>query len=162
MRNSILSIAAGLLVAVALQVAGSAGAASASGASTSATTIKVRIHVQGRTLDRRQTVGRGRFTLSGETYTRVGGILSPSGTISDRGTFVDKPTNFLGRSFMRRLRGAKGIIWVAADRRLGNWIILKEWGLPGTGAYAGLHGIGRQRGVYARRIDVTMTGTLSR
>jgi hypothetical protein len=155
MRNSILSIAAGLLVAVALQVAGSAGAASASGASTSATRIKVRIHVQG-TLDRRQMVGRGRFTLSGVTYTRVGGILSPSGAISDRGTFVDEPTNFLGRSFMRRLRGAQGTIWVAADRRKGNWIIIQA-----RGAYDGLRGIGRQYGLYARTIDVTMTGTLS-
>jgi hypothetical protein len=166
MRNSILSIAAGLLVAVALQVAGSA-AASAPDASTSGTRTKVRIHLKG-TLTKSHMgskVGRGRFTLSGVTYTRVGGIFTPTGEISDRGTFVDRFGGQVGPrlAYVRSLRGAKGTIWVTADRPKGNWIIIK-----GSVAYAGLRGIGRQRGTYAegnprlqRTIDLTMTGTLS-
>jgi hypothetical protein len=159
MRHVIFTVAAGLFVAIALQVAGSTSAI-ASGASTSATRVKVRIHLKG-TFDRRQRppIGRGRFTLSGTTYTRVGGILTPTGAISDRGTFVDGFGCQIGpcRAYIRRLRGAKGTIRVTADRHKGNWIIIQ-----GTRAYAGLRGIGRQYGLYARTIDVTMTGTLSR
>jgi hypothetical protein len=156
MRNSILTIVAGLLVATAVHVAGTAAAASKSGASKSATKIAVRIHLKG-----------GRFTLSGVTYTRAGGTFTRSGAISDRGAFVDRCHRGCfqgpGNLYVRTLRGVKGTIWVIGARK-GHWRISK-----GTRAYAGLRGRGRERGLYSRErglysraIDVTMIGTLSR
>jgi hypothetical protein len=170
MKKPILAIVAGLLVAIAVAVSGTAATATASGASTSATMIKVRIHLKG-TLDAEAGIGRGRFTLSGVTYTRVGGTLIRSSAIPDRGTFVDRFLGQLARppiaAYLRTLRGANGTIWVRGDRvtsdRKGNWIVIK-----GSRAYAGLRGLGKHRGLYGGRsrlgwgtIDVTMTGTLS-
>jgi hypothetical protein len=122
---------------------------------------KVRIHLKG-TLEGPQgaAVGRGVFTLSG--------------AISDSGTFVDRfqGNHPPGDPYVRRLRGAKGTIWmvgdgIASDGRKGHWRITK-----GTKAYAGLRGRGRVgihgRGrvgageQYGNAIDLTMVGTVSR
>jgi hypothetical protein len=160
MRNPILTIVGGLLVVIAVQVAGTASAASTSGASWSATKTAVRIHLKG-TVPQMAALGRGRFTLSGTTYKRTGRIFTPAGAISDRGIFVDRCHRGCFQdqrpsSYVRTLRGARGTIWVTGDRK-GHWKITNA-----TRAYAGLRGRGRERGLYSSTIDMTMTGTLSR
>jgi hypothetical protein len=167
MKNAILPIAAGLLVVAALQVAGSA-AASAPDASTSGTGTKVHIHLKGTvTGSQMATIGRGRFTLSAVSYTGD----TRSGAISDRGTFTDRRRGCrrdgseCGR-YLRRLRGAKGTFWVNGNGT-GRWTSTCSWTRTSpacrkiTGVYRGLgRGQGKERGVYSRTIDVTMTGTL--
>jgi hypothetical protein len=159
MRNSILTIVAGLLVVIAVQVAGTAAAGGTPSAGKSASKIALSIHLK-RSKFRGHFMG-GRFVLSGVTYTQAGGVFTRSGAISDRGTFGEGCVReCLGPLRFRTLRGAKGTIQVGVPRK-GHWSISK-----GTKSYAGLLGRGRERGQYSRglrrAIDVTMTGTLSR
>jgi hypothetical protein len=92
----------------------------------------VRIDLIGRMLP-----ARGEFTIYG--------------AISDRGTFVDDasfPT-------VRTLLGGNGTIRITVGPQ-GRWEIIE-----GTKAYAGLHGRGREAGLYSNTIDITMSGTVS-
>src|SRR5262245_32555467 len=180
MRNSMLRIAAGLLVVTAVLVAGTAAPAGTSGAGTSATMVKLRIHLKGTSHTER--VSRGRFTLSGTIYTRAGGVSIRSGTISDRGTFVHR-TGVAPRGavpgaapFVRKLRGAKGTIWVHRDvgvapgprqsgrcGRPGPGVCGMRWRITkATGAYAGLRGRGRDWVVPEDQTDLTMIGNVYR
>ena len=106
----------------------------------------MRIHVKGQSLAS-TSVARGCFTISG--------------AISDRGRAVDRAAS--GLTIVRTLVGTKGTIWItiggqAVGFRQNHWTITK-----GTKAYAGLRGQGAERGLFlASRIDVVMTGTVSR
>jgi hypothetical protein len=75
-----------------------------------------------------------------------------SGAINDHGTYVDGG----GFGIVRTLRGRTGTIRITVGPR-GRWEIIK-----GTKAYAGLHGRGREAGLYTTETtDITMSGTVS-
>jgi hypothetical protein len=107
------------------------------------------IHVKGKSLGAGKG-NRGRFTISG--------------AISDRGRFVDRELVDRGRpGTVRTLFGAKGTIRINVGElgpgaRCGcKWRVTK-----GTKAYAGLHGRGREVGLYTYTVNVTMEGTVSK
>jgi hypothetical protein len=79
------------------------------------------------------------------------GEFTISGAISDRGTFVDDG----GFRIVRTLLGANGTIPITVGPQ-GRWEII-----AGTKPYAGLHGRGREAGLYSTFIDITMSGTVS-
>jgi hypothetical protein len=126
------------LLALALQVGLTTAATGTSNARAAGTLQgKVRIEVKGRT-----------FTISG--------------AISDRGRYADSG----GVVTVRRLVGAKGIIWIKIGWLDGtpvncqcNWRVIK-----GTKAYAGLRGRGHEEGMYsgpyASTTRLTMSGTV--
>jgi hypothetical protein len=80
------------------------------------------------------------------------GEFTMSGAIFDRGTFVDVDGFPIG---VRTLRGRSGTIRIAIGPQ-GRWEIIE-----GTKAYAGLHGRGREAGLYSITTDITMSGTVS-
>ena len=87
-----------------------------------------------------------RIDLTGRQFTI-------SGAINDRGTFVDDGDAF---TIVRTLLGGSGTIRITVGPQ-GRWEIVE-----GTKAYAGLHGRGREAGLYSiNTTDITMTGTVS-
>lgn len=144
-RIAFFIVTAGLLSLLASEVDLTAAANGASGTSVSrALRGAVTIDLDGKRPGQHTNAGRGRFTISG--------------AISDHGRFVDRP----GFIVVRVLHGARGTIWVTVgapepgSRCQCNWRIAE-----GTGAYAGLHGRGRESGVYSRTIDIRMNGVVS-
>jgi hypothetical protein len=138
-----LTVTVGLLLVLAVQVGLTAAANDTSGASSSgALQGSVIIDVKGKRLGPGKG-DRGRFTISG--------------AISDRGRFVDRDGGI--NNLHRTLFGAKGTIWIKVGGAACqcNWRITK-----GTKTYAGLRGRGRESGLYADTIEITMEGTVSK
>jgi hypothetical protein len=152
MKTPTLTIVASLVCWLGLQTVGTAAATATPAAGASAALQgKVRIHLDGTlTGPQFRAIGRGRFVLTG--------------AISDRGSFVDRfqGTHPPADPYVRRLRGAKGTIWIIGDgfgRGKGHWRVTK-----GTKAYAGLRGRGGVGPGHRRYghgdIDLTIVGTV--
>jgi hypothetical protein len=107
--------------------------------------------------------GRVRIVLRGTRRPVSGeanGRFTMSGAISDRGRFVDRRP---GLTTYRTLLGAKGKIFIQAGLSSPEPLCQCVWRITnGTRAYAGLRGRGRQGGRSTDRINITMTGTVSR
>jgi hypothetical protein len=139
-QKLVCTVTAGIAVFVVLAVQPASTTAAAFPSSASAGGVargKVRIELKGTVLGARGN--KGRFTLSG--------------ALSDRGRFVDRHH---GLDIPRTLYGAKGTIRIIVGPQ-GSWRITK-----GTKAYAGLHGRGKEGGLYDRNLHITMTGTVWR
>jgi hypothetical protein len=91
---------------------------------------------------------RGKSTITDR------GEFSITGAIFDRGTYVDHGG---GYDTVRTLHGRTGTIRITFGPQVGRWEII-----GGTKAYAGLHGRGREAGLYSfDTTDITMSGTVS-
>ena len=102
----------------------------------------VRIELNGKMVP-----ARGNSTISDT------GEFTITGAINDRGTYVDHGG---GYDTVRTLHGTTGTIRITFGSQ-GRWEII-----GGTQAYAGLHGRGREAGLYSFDItDITMSGTVS-
>lgn len=142
--------ALGLLAAVGLLLTLAVPGAATGHSRVSATAAlqgMVRIHLQGSSSGDVGNSSRGRFTISG--------------AISDRGRYVDSEVRRHGYDIVRRLVGAKGIIWIEVGFLEPfpcqcNWRISRA-----TGAYTGLRGQGHEEGRYGRSIVLTMKGKVS-
>ena len=89
---------------------------------------------------------RGRSTITDR------GEFTITGAIFDRGTYVDHG----GYDTVRTLHGTTEPSGSPSARK-GRWEII-----GGTKAYAGLHGRGREAGLYSfDATDITMSGTVS-
>ena len=98
-------------------------------------------------LDGKMVPARGGSTISDR------GEFTITGAIFDRGTYVDHGG---GYDTVRTLHGRTGTIRITFGPQA-RWEII-----GGTKAYAGLHGRGREAGLYSfDTTDITMSGTVS-